>query len=99
METKICKECGRELPVEMFKLSRWGERVGVCTECAVKKARANKVKKQYDAEIKQARENARKSERQRTLEQFTPRELMSRLAELGYEGKLTFVQEIDITNF
>ena len=40
METKVCKDCGRELPITSFKLSRYGVRVAVCTECAVKKTQS-----------------------------------------------------------
>jgi len=39
-----------------------------------------------------AREDAKKSERQKMLEQYTPRELMERLRDLGYTGKLTYVE-------
>lgn len=35
----------------------------------------------------------------RTLDQFTPRELMMELANRGYRGKLTYQQVIDINNF
>ena len=35
----------------------------------------------------------------RTLDQFTPRELMMELDNRGYRGKLTFQQVIDINNF
>ena len=40
-----------------------------------------------------------KPEDARTLGQFTPRELMTELANRGYSGKLTYTQTIDITNF
>ena len=35
----------------------------------------------------------------KTLDQYSPRELMQELARRGYEGKLTFKQVIDIQNF
>lgn len=35
----------------------------------------------------------------KTIDKFTPRELMSELARRGYEGKLTFRQVIDIKSF
>lgn len=35
----------------------------------------------------------------RTLDQFTPRELMMELANRGYRGNLTYQQVIDINNF
>lgn len=39
METKICKTCGRELPLSDFKKTRWGGYAGTCNEC-VKEKRA-----------------------------------------------------------
>ena len=98
-ETKVCKCCGRELPINNFKSSRWGGRVNICTECATNKLRENK-KKKLD-EQKQKVEDVRAENRQLCLADFTPRELMTELARRGYRGKLQFiqVQEIDIENF
>lgn len=33
METKKCKECGRELPVTEFMMTRWGNYTDVCKGC------------------------------------------------------------------
>lgn len=33
METKKCKECGRELPITEFRKTRWGHCSEVCNEC------------------------------------------------------------------
>lgn len=33
METKTCKECGRELPVTEFMLTRWEHYTDVCKGC------------------------------------------------------------------
>lgn len=35
----------------------------------------------------------------KTLDKYSPRELMQELAKRGYEGKLTYKQAIDIQNF
>lgn len=35
----------------------------------------------------------------KTLDQYSPRELMQELAKRGYEGKLTYKQTIGIQNF
>lgn len=91
-ETKVCKCCGRELPINCFKATRWGTRVSVCTECANQKAHDNKIRKQQEQEMVKAREDAKKSERQKTLEQFTPRELMEELYRRGYRGKLEYTE-------
>lgn len=34
METKKCKECGRELPITEFRKTRWGHYTEVCKECS-----------------------------------------------------------------
>ena len=34
METKICKDCGRELALSEFRLTRGGARCSVCNGCA-----------------------------------------------------------------
>lgn len=34
METKTCKECGRELALSEFRLTRGGARCSVCNGCA-----------------------------------------------------------------
>ena len=99
METRICKRCGRELPIENFKVSRWGGRVEVCTECANQKRIDNKVKKQQEAELQKAKAESAAMNRRQILEQFKPRELMEELSRRSYKGKLTFTQVIDIYNF
>lgn len=38
METKTCKVCGRELPENNFRVTRWGGRADTCNEC-IKAAR------------------------------------------------------------
>ena len=98
-DKKSCKCCGQVKTLDHFKLTRWGTRVNVCTECANQKARDNKIRKQQEQEMAKAREDAKKSERQKMLEQYTPRELMNELARRGYTGELTYTMKIDITNF
>lgn len=44
-------------------------------------------------------ENKTPKEDAKTLDQYSPRELMQELAKRGYEGKLTYKQIIDIQNF
>lgn len=88
----VCKECGRELQSDEFKMTRWGKRASVCNECAAKKMKESKAAKKVAVE---------RNRRELRLKDFTPRELMEELAFRGYEGKLTFtrVETIDITNF
>ena len=49
-DTKVCKCCGQVKTLDHFKLTRWGTRVSVCTECATQKARDNKIRKQQEEE-------------------------------------------------
>ena len=99
METKICRDCGRELPIERFKKNRWGERVGVCIDCDTRKRRENKEKKRIEKAM-QVKEQARiDAEVKTALSAFTPRQLMEELHRRGYDGTLTYVQRIDISNF
>lgn len=88
METKTCKECGRELELSNFKKTRWGGVCSICNQCSVKKSNDTKRRILF-------------KEREKGLGQYTPRELMEELARRGYKGKLTYtrVEEIDITNF
>lgn len=98
METKECRCCGRELPLNHFKKTRYGGYVSVCTECSTKKLRENKQKR--IEEQKQKVEDVRAENRQLCLKDFTPRELIERLRDLGYTGKLNYVEThvIDLEN-
>lgn len=40
-ETKTCSQCGRELPIDRFKIGKGGERVSVCCDCIRAKRRTN----------------------------------------------------------
>lgn len=96
-ETKVCKCCGRELPISSFKKGRWGY-VSVCMDCD-KQHRAEKRQARID-EQKQKVEDVRAENRQLCLADFAPRELIERLRDLGYTGKLTYVEThvIDLEN-
>lgn len=98
-ETKVCKECGREMPISLFKLTRWGNRAEVCNDCANQKLRASLAenKRKLIDEQHQKEVDARKLR----LRDFSPRELMEELARRGYKGNLTFVEThvINIENF
>lgn len=37
METKICKVCGRELPLAAFRTGKGGTRLHTCNECIAEK--------------------------------------------------------------
>lgn len=88
-ETKVCKCCGRELPISNFKKGRWGY-VSVCNECD-KQHRAENRQARID-KAKQKVEDVRAENRQLCLSDFSPRELMAELKRRGYEGTLTYVE-------
>ena len=104
METKVCKKCGRELPLDQYfrnKATKDGHD-SQCKEC--KTAYALEYQKKYRARKReQAKENERiefekkyKIYTNRELAKFTPRELMLELKARGYTGDLLY-QEVKVT--
>ncbi len=93
-ETRVCKCCGKELPIENFYRNGWGI-TSYCKECHTVKAREGKMKKK---ELQQKAEDADNARKLR-LKDFTHRELMEELRNRGYEGKLRYVkvEEIDLS--
>lgn len=86
-ETKKCECCGRELPLSEFSRNGWGV-LSTCKDCVAKKKKEGREEKKalrnFDEEIAKAKK-AR-------LSDFTPRELMLRLKELGYIGYIDVPQ-------
>jgi hypothetical protein len=93
-ETKVCKCCGRELPIESFFLNRFG-RTAVCKDCANKHRQDAKLGRREVDELKERLESAKALK----LSDFTPRELMAELKRRGYEGKITYtrIETIDLS--
>ena len=91
METRVCKVCGKEKPVNEFSRNGFGY-TSVCAECANAKKRASwdshKKTRDFDAEL-QAAKTARLSE-------FEPRELIEYLRAIGYRGKLEYTKTYEI---
>ena len=86
-ETMVCKCCGRELPIDQFRVTHLGRRQ-TCDECISKKSSETKAKK------REANENAQKAQDARALrlQDFSPRELMKELKRRGYDGELQYVE-------
>ena len=87
METKKCKQCGRELPLSEFTKKHFGV-AHLCKECTAKRiteAKANK-KRQMDLEHELA--NARNLR----IQDFKPRELMAELKRRGYEFRIEYTE-------
>ena len=104
METKVCKKCGRELPIENFYTNKSlkGGHDNTCKECksnySKEWAKKNREKKRTQ-KIENERIEFEKKYKIYTCKElapFTPRELMLELKARGYTGDLLF-QEIKVT--
>jgi hypothetical protein len=98
METKICKKCGRELPLENFSKNA-KTKDGLqnhCRACASEYSR--NIWKRKKAQKKESEriefEKKYKVYTNRDLAKFTPRELMLELKARGYEGELLYIERI-----
>lgn len=87
METKVCKFCGIEKPIEEFYVNGQGV-TSCCKECHTRRMVEGRKRSK---EIKQRLNDVENSKKLR-LADFTPRELMEELKRRGYEGKLTYVE-------
>lgn len=98
METKVCRKCGRELPVENFsKNSKHKDGLQYhCRECAAKYSHDIWLKKKAKKKENERMEFEKKYKiyTNRELAKFTPRELMLELKARGYEGELLFIERI-----
>ena len=102
IRTKVCKKCGKELPIENFYTNKSlkGGHDNTCREC--KNAYSKEwAKKNREKKKLQAKENERiefekkyKIYTNPELAKFTPRELMLELKARGYIGELLFVEVI-----
>lgn len=90
MEKKVCKVCGRELPLSHFRknhLSQDGY-VSTCTQCVTRKRKEGEDKT-LDVTPPQGMQGGNPE-----LSAFTPRELMAELKARGFKGKLSIVREV-----
>lgn len=94
METKVCKCCGKTKPIGEFKRTGKGL-MNTCTDCWIKHIKESQAK---NSEIEKLRKELSEARTAR-LDTFTPRELMVHLANLGYQGVLTYtkIEKVDIT--
>ena len=100
--TKVCKKCGKELPIENFYTNKSlkGGHDNTCREC--KNAYSKEwAKKNREKKKLQAKENERiefekkyKIYTNRELAKFKPRELILELKARGYVGTLLYEEVI-----
>ena len=93
MEKRICKCCGRELPIDQFMKNALGVS-HVCKDCAAEKKRK---KREETRRLKQQAVDAINARNLR-LNDFTPRELMTELKRRGYEFTITYTETHTITS-
>lgn len=95
METKVCKVCGKELPISSFARTKIGL-LHTCKECV----RQNQIKAKLDKKLAKMKKDDVATARKLRLCDFEPNELMAELSRRGYEGKLSYTKTytIDISN-
>ena len=85
--TKVCRCCGRELSVSEFRRTKLGV-MNTCKECV----RQHQINAKLDKKLAKMNEEKISEARAMRLEDFAPRQLLERLRQLGYEGKLTYTR-------
>ena len=98
METKVCKKCGRELPIEKFfkdPKNAYGLK-GNCKDCIseYQRERKLKMKSKQEVEIKDApkvSDSTLKELSENHIEKIPSRLLISELRRRGYRGQLELV--------
>lgn len=91
METKICKSCGRELPISEMYSNALGV-TNVCRDCRKKKYNETIAKRKKNKSLEEELANAKILR----LQDFTPRELLQELKRRGYEW--TSMRYVEIKN-
>lgn len=82
-KTKVCKKCGRELPLTMFNKGKSSDgKDSYCKQCR------NEVSRAY-YKLKKLRQG---NPLNPDLEGFTPQQLITELRARGYEGTLTYTE-------
>lgn len=85
METKVCKVCGKELPLSEFRKSPFAiNGIATCKKCVNEKIKKTKLFKETT------------SSTNTELAKFTPRELIEELKSRGYKGKLYVTRTIEL---
>lgn len=102
METKVCKHCGRELPLSDFYTNSKAKdgHATYCKVCSnaisVEYARKRRERKKAEAKENERMEFEKKYKiyTDKELAKFTPRQLMLELKARGYVGSLMYEEVI-----
>lgn len=86
-KTQVCICCGRELPIEMYRVSKLG-RHKTCMDCTRKHQIEAKLNKKIEKFQGDEVEKAKKAR----LAEFQPRELMAELKRRGYKFTMEYVE-------
>lgn len=85
METKVCKVCGKELPLSEFRKSLLVPNgIATCKKCVNERIKKTKLFKETTGSTNTE------------LAKFTPRELIEELKSRGYKGKLYVTRTIEL---
>ena len=91
METKVCKICGEEKPIEMFMTNKLGTSC-VCKDCMNKKKSEKRAKKKDIEALQHELLNVKNMR----LADFESNELLYELKRRGYVGSLEFVKRVTV---
>ena len=92
--TKVCRDCGRELPLDSFsnsKKSRTGKQP-ICKECMSKRLSAAAANRERDKKAPCPEPKGVNPD----LAKFMARELLEELRARGYRGTLEYVYTITL---
>lgn len=94
METKVCKVCGRELPITEFKKTPMAPNgIATCNKCCGLASAENKRKKK---ENREPVDEDRGIKENPSLKIFSTRTIIEELRARGYSGTLTFKKNISV---
>lgn len=91
-QAKTCKECGRLLTLDHFRLTPLSAdgHANICKDCAKQKRQQKRQQKKDEFALMPSGGGNPE------LAKFTPRELIEELRSRGYSGKLTITREIQV---
>lgn len=100
-ETKVCADCGRELPIEMFQKTRSGGTANYCKDCMNKRRGGqNKVEEEKpEPEVQQVPEKTEEpkpTKKRNYLHYVTDDALVAELKRRGYTGSLTKTSSFEL---